>query len=208
MTRKLLKAAGSARKTALLELLKKTPGGLSAKAVAGHLGMTPTGARDVCESLKKSGLLTTWRNPVPRGRPERLYRLTEKAAEFFDFPEAGLLPGILEAAAGLFGSTAPGKIAFRYFQQKTGAARKRIRGESTAERLSAIARWRSAEGFLSVFEDGPPPCIVEYHDPLRPLFELVPDARTMETRMLSELAGAELCRVEKKVRGQCEIRFF
>jgi predicted ArsR family transcriptional regulator len=208
LTRKRIKAVGSARKAELLELLKTTPGGLSAREIGKRMRLSYTGAKDLCASLQHAGLLTTWRNPLPRGRPELLYRITAKAAEYFDSPESKLLAEFLDAAAALYGAAAPGKLAFIYFQKLTAATAPRIRGETTAARLAAIARWRAANGYFSVFDAGPPPAIVEHHQPLQAVFEKIPEAQQMELQMLSTLAGCELRREKQIHHGHCEIRFF
>ena len=71
---------------AILDLLKRSTG-LPVKDLAKAMKMSYMGVKQHCMELEKKGLLDTWRRPGEVGRPEKLYRLTTKAAAFY--PEAG-----------------------------------------------------------------------------------------------------------------------
>lgn len=207
MSRRLVLKVGKTRRQTLLQELKRAGEGLPVSELAGRLGLSYMGTKEICLDLEKAGYLSTWRTPSPRGRPKLLYRLTRKADELFATEEPKLALELLQAAAGLFGPLAPGKLLLRYFQnlEKEGAAR--IRGSLPAERLRWMARWRDGMGCYASFEEGPPPALLERHQPMREIFQSYPDAITMELRMLSSLAGTSLRREEASSDGSCLRRF-
>ena len=67
----------------------KRSSGLSVNELAGKLGMSYMGVKQHCVELEKRGYLDTWRRPKAIGRPEKVYRLTEKADPLFQPPRCG-----------------------------------------------------------------------------------------------------------------------
>ena len=70
-----------------LEIIKnlKRSTGMSVNELAAALGMSYMGVKQHCVELQKKGYLDTWRRPKEVGRPEKVYRLTEKRGRFFRF---------------------------------------------------------------------------------------------------------------------------
>ncbi len=207
MSQRLLLKVGKSRRPQLLRELKQAGTGLPVRDLASRLGMSYMGAKEICLDLEKAGYLSSWRQPVPRGRPLLLYRLTRKADELFDVEPLSLAIELLRAASGLYGSTAPGKLLLRYFQNLATAAAPRMRGETPAERLRWLARWRDAQGHYATFEPGPPPVLVERHQPLSEIFRIHPEALAMEDRLLASLVGHPLRREECEADGSWLCRF-
>ena len=106
---RLLNEIGRSQRLAVLHELKRSTG-LPVKELARRLGMSYMGVKQHCLDLQRDGYLDTWRNPKPVGRPEMLYRLTQKAHELFPVQSHGLLLAVLAAARELYGANAPAKL--------------------------------------------------------------------------------------------------
>ncbi|MFV0414841.1 MAG: hypothetical protein ACK5NG_00585 [Chthoniobacterales bacterium] len=207
MATQLLAKIGKTQRLAILEEIKRCGRGLPVKSLSTKLKMSYMGVKDLCIDLEKNGLLKTWRNPRPRGRPELEYRLTRKAEEAFPRPDNAALLSVLTSAARLHGNTMPAKLLLLYFQEKIGAYQKIVRGETPVERAKWLARARDREGHYAVFNTGPEPCLLEHHQPLWDVFEAYPESGKMEERMIGQVLG---CRVIRKVivlEGCYEIQF-
>ncbi len=111
--------------------------------------MSYMGVKQHCLDLQRDGYLDTWRNPKPIGRPEMLYRLTRKSHELFPVQSHEMLLQVLAAARQLFGPTAPAKLLFVHFREKTEAYRTRLRGETIEDRAKWFARLRDREGCMT-----------------------------------------------------------
>lgn len=180
---------------------------MSVKELSQQIKLSYMGTKEICLDLHKSGYLSTWRRPVPRGRPEMLYRLTRKADELFPRGNNTPMLHMLDAAARLFGATSPGKLLLAWYQdlEKQGAAR--VKGTSLEERMKWLARWRDATGHFASVEPGEPPVLVERHHPMQDILEAHPEAVTMEENMIGRLLATEVRREEKRLDGSVEWRF-
>lgn len=195
---RLLSEIGRTQRLAIIHELKRSTG-LPVKELARRLEMSYMGVKQHCIELHRDGYLDTWRNPKPVGRPELLYRLTQKAHELFPTQANDMLLAVLEGARQLFGPNAPGKLLFLHYRQLTEDYRARVRGDSVAERARWFARVREREGCMAVIEEGPPLRIIERHSPILALFTRFPELEAMEREMFERVLGA---RVRRSVTSQ------
>jgi predicted ArsR family transcriptional regulator len=79
--------------------------------------MSYMGVKELCDQMERAGLLDTWRQPQARGRPFKLYRLTQRAHELFPTASNPLTLDLLEASQKLFGATAPEKLLLVVYQK-------------------------------------------------------------------------------------------
>lgn len=203
---RLLTEIGRTQRLGILHELKRS-NGLAVKELSRRLGMSYMGVKQHCLDLQRDGYLDTWRNPKPIGRPELLYRLTQKAHELFPAQSPELLLSVLDAARQLYGPAAPGKLLFVHFRERTEAYRARLRGETPEERARWFARVREREGCMATFEAGPPARIVERHSPMAELFAAFPDVEPMEREMVERVLGARVRRTVKSQGGLYEATF-
>jgi predicted ArsR family transcriptional regulator len=192
----------------IIMLLKRSVG-LSVAELAKELGMSYMGVKQHCIGLEKRGYVDTWRRPKAIGRPEKAYRLTEKANGLF--PEIGsdLTLEILASIKATSGANAAEKLLFSYFQQKGRDYQERLKGESIVERVTSLARLRDKEGRLSKCEIKPDEQvrIVEYHDPLRAIAAVFGTIYRMEEQMLERLLGHPVHREELVASGLTRITY-
>lgn len=190
---RLLSQIGRSQRLTVINLLKRQPD-LTVQQMADHLDMSYMGVKQHCLELHKNGYLDTFRRHRGVGRPELLYRLTNKAQDLFPKADNALSISLLEQARKLFGPGAAGKMLFLHFQEKTKACAEAIRGETPIERAKWLARLREREGHMAEFRAEPSPRIVERHHPMQALLEAFPEVATMEREMFERVIGASVRR--------------
>lgn len=196
---RLLTEIGRTQRLTVLHELKRSNNGLSVKQLAKRLGMSYMGVKQHCIELERDGYVDTWRNPKPVGRPEMLYRLTRKSHDLFPVQSHDMLLDTLEAAAQLFGPTAPGKMLLLHFRKKADAYLERVRGETIEEKAKWLARIRDNEGCMAEFQPGPPVRIIERHSPIGDLFEIHPEVQKMERELFERVLGARIRRTPSRI---------
>jgi predicted ArsR family transcriptional regulator len=157
-----------ARDRVLLQL--KTRGALSASELAKRLQVTSMAIRQHLAALEEEGLVehATERRPV--GRPARVWSLTPRAAERFPDTHADLTVELLESMRKVFGEQGLEKLIHERALEQRKAYRKRLPGKKAplAERVAALARLRSEEGYMADFRKEPDGSflLVENHCPI------------------------------------------
>ncbi len=197
MKQRLIEQVGRSARLRVLNELKRTQG-LCVKDLAARLGMSYMGIKGICLDLEKRGLLDTWRSPRGVGRPQMLYRLTERAHDLFPTTSNAMTIDVLTAAQKLFGAAAAEKLLLVAFQTKSGDYAARLKGDTLAERAAALARLRDHDGYMSAFGEGKdgPPLIVEHHSPILDLLREFPLIARLEAEMFQRLLGVPVRREE------------
>ncbi len=196
----------------VLEIIRLLKGslGLTVKELCEPMNMSYMGVKQHCVDLEKSGFLDTWRRARKAGRPEKLYRLTPKAEALFGSVEPQLTLDLLAAAERVYGETAPSKLLFTHFQDKTELWAVKLRkAETLAERVKVLARLRTADGCLSRSEtdaDGGL-MLVESHRPLRAVAQKHAIVDELECAMIERLLECEVRRSVEEVSGLTRVTF-
>jgi len=185
--------------SSVLEELKRS-GGLPASDLARETGVSYMATKTHCEELTELGYVIRTRLPRTEvGRPEIFYSLSSKAQELFPQAGAEFTTGMLDDVKRMFGESAPEKLLFQYFQKKKEAWNKDLtKIESSEERAVKLAKLRSKDGYASTYEStaGGAGKIIECHNPLQIIFDQYPRAATLEQRMIEELLGTRVKRME------------
>ncbi len=184
-------------KTAIISSLKRSDG-LPVSEVAKEVEMSYMGVKQHCINLEKLGFLESWR--VPRkevGRPEKLYRLTEKSNELFPVAGVDMTLSLLEGVKSLFGESAPEKLLINYFNDlKIEWGNMLGSKKSVIEKAQKLSELREEHGYFNVCEFNKEEglFIKEYHNPLDPIFEVYPNVKRFELEMMEELLGTSVTR--------------
>jgi len=191
----------------IMELIKCS-GGISVGDLAETMGMSYMGVKKHCLAMQKLGYLDTWRSPKVVGRPEKLYRLTEKAAPLFPGISSDICLSILDAATQLETNGAE-KLLFSFFRSRTEQLAAVVTGDSVQERAEKLASARSAAGHYSrcVYSEEEGLRLEEFHNPLQPLFDKYPTLERMEAQMFERLLGARVERTVTRTAGLSRYRF-
>jgi len=201
MNQKLIAEIGKSQRLEIINRIKRTQG-LSVGELAEQLGMSYMGVKQHCVDLEEEGYLDTRRRAKGIGRPEMVYRLTERAHELFPTASNAMTIALLESAKALYGPAAPEKLLFSLFQRKGEAYQAKVRGHTLAERAGKLARLRDAEGCMAGYEDAPPFIrIVEHHCPIRDLLKAFPIIARLEVELFTRVLGAPVHREEAHASG-------
>lgn len=208
MKQRLIQQVGRSARLRVLNELKRTQA-MCVADLAARLGMSYMGVKGVCLDLQKRGLLDTWRSPQPVGRPQMLYRLTERANDLFPTTSNAMTIAVLVAAQKLFGVAAAEKLLLVAFQEKSADYASRLKGETLAERATWLARLRDHDGHMSacVTEEGRPLTIIEHHSPILDLLGAFPLIARLETEMFHRLLGVPVQREETSSGGMFRATF-
>jgi predicted ArsR family transcriptional regulator len=202
LKQRLIQTVGRSARLKVLNELKRTQG-LAVPVIAERVKMSYMGVKDICTDLEKRGLLDTWREPQPKGRPRMLYRLTPRAHELFPTTSNEATISLLEAAQKLYGQTAPEKLLLVVFQRSTERYLEKMKGDSLAERAARLVHLRDLDGYMSELETGEGDTlrIVEHHTPILDLLQAFPIVARLEGEMFQRLLGVPVRREQQFASG-------
>jgi predicted ArsR family transcriptional regulator len=203
MKSKLMRKFAKSQKYLILAEIKRSQG-LSVSQLAERIQLSYMGVKQHCVALEKDGYLDTWRRPKGMGRPEKAYRLTPLAQEFFPSESTHFTTEILESLEQIYGPAAPEKILFQIYQNQTIRLQARIQGLSLEERARALVASREADGYMSEYYFNPDlkrHQIIEYNSPLLPIMEKFPMMVQLDTTLVENVLGVKVSREQERVVG-------
>lgn len=160
----------TASKRRLLERLKRC-GPATVSELAGDLEVTDVAVRQHLAALEERGLVRSRRQePDGRGRPAVEWSLTRLAQELFPDRHSDLTVELIEAARAAFGEEGLDSLVAQRARRQVEAYRALLesRGDTLADRVRALARQRTAEGYMAemVSEDDGAYLLIEHHCPI------------------------------------------
>lgn len=147
----------------------KTGGALDAKTLAERFDVTPMAIRLHLYDLQERGLVDSQDQPRPKGRPAKMWFLTDAADEFFPDGHADLLVDLLDSVAETFGEDAVTKLAFARGDKQLKRYQKEVDPDARLRtRLDRLAKLRTAEGYMAEVErqDDGSYLFIENHCPI------------------------------------------
>jgi len=174
-------APNQATRGAILDRLKRL-GALPAAALGAALGVTPMAVRLHLYTLEEEGLVAEIaapmegnkrrapkpRAPKPRGRPEKLWALTDDAAKIFPDAHQGLAVDLIGSVENLFGKAGLAKLIAAHGDRQRKIYKDNLKGAKTlAERVKRLAKARDGEGYMAeARRDGGDWLLIENHCPI------------------------------------------
>ncbi len=211
MNQKLIREIGRSQRLDILTVLK-CRGAMTVRELAACFHMSYMGIKQHCLDLEKEGYLDTWRRPSRVGRPELLYRLTDRALRLFPGGENALALDVLDAVQQSYGPAVPTKMLFGIFAHWTEDYRKQLPVEiGLPERAGQLVRLREDAGYMSELqrdEATPGWRIVEYHSPIENLLRRFPILARLEREMFERLLGCPVRRDEETRPGFYRCTFY
>ncbi len=196
MNPRVMQEFGRAQRLQILNAIKRSEG-LSINELTARLGRSYMGIKQHCVALHQSGYLDTRRRPKPRGRPEMVYRLTEKAHELFPETSNRVTLELLDAIRDAYGPNEPDKLLVNLLRRLEKKYERTVKGETPVDRARSLARLREREGYMSDLatmdgEEGM--AIVEHHSPMIDLVLRYPIIGRLEREMFERLIGCPVRR--------------
>lgn len=182
---------------AILDLLKNE-GPLDASAMAAKLGVTPMAVRQHLYALQDEALVEYETSARPRGRPAKLWRLTEAANKYFPDAHATLTTDLITAMRSALGEDDFSGVLQTRSKNQRAAYMAELDGiAETGARLKALAEIRTREGYMCHSEkDGEGWLLVEKHCPICVAATACQGLCKTELDLFSAVVGAA-CRVER-----------
>jgi len=209
MKSKLLKKLAKSQKYLILAEIKRSQG-LSVSQLCERINLSYMGVKQHCVALEKDGYLDTWRRPKGMGRPEKAYRLTVTAQEFFPSEHTNFTGEILKSLEQVYGPAAPEKILYQIYQNQTVKMQAKINGGSLEERARSFAALRDADGYMSEYYFNPDiqrNQIIEYNSPVLPIADQFKILTQLENSLIENVLGVRVHREEERVSGLYKCQF-
>jgi len=161
--------SGEAGKTrsAILDRLKRE-GALSAAELGRAFGLTAMAMRLQLYELEKEGLVAARSEASGRGRPTKLWSLTDGAARLFPDAHQGLAVEMIQSVEALFGAAGLKKLIDRHGDVQRATYGDNLSGAKTlGEKVKRLAAARDREGYMAeAVKDGRDWILVENHCPI------------------------------------------
>ena len=184
---------GRATRSAILDFLKRQ-GALSAGALGEALGVTPMAARLHLFELEAEGLASSHSKARGRGRPTKLWALTDEAARIFPDAHQGLAVEMINSVMDLFGAEGLAKVVKKHGDQQRKAYGAQLAGAKTmGARVKRLARARSDEGYMAeVKRDGRDWLLIENHCPICSAARACTGLCKNELKVFSDVLGKDV----------------
>ena len=200
------------RGAVLLQL--KRARALTAKDLAARLGLSLNAVRHHLKELEIEGLVAYEREHRGVGAPVFVYRLTQSGEALFPRRYGQALTAMLDHVVEREGREAAVALLESYFGMLARRLRVDLEGTTPDQRLQAVARALSQEGYMA---EGTPQAgpgsatLIEHNCALPAVAERFPEICAAEARFLAEVLGARVDRREHILSGcpACEyhVRF-
>ena len=209
MKSKLLRKLAKSQKYLILAEIKRSQG-LSVSQLCERINLSYMGVKQHCVALEKDGYLDTWRRPKGMGRPEKAYRLTTIAQEFFPSEHTNFTGEILRSLEQVYGPAAPEKILYQIYQNQMVKMQGRMSGHSLEERARSFAQMRDQEGYMSEYyfnADVQRHQIIEYNSPVITIADQFKILTQLENTLVENVLGVRVQRDEERVSGLYKCQF-
>ena len=209
MKSKLLRKLAKSQKYLILAEIKRSQG-LSVSQLCERINLSYMGVKQHCVALEKDGYLDTWRRPKGMGRPEKAYRLTPQAQEFFPSEHTNFTAEILKSLEQVYGPAAPEKILYQIYQNLTARLQTKIAGHTLEDRARSFASLRDQDGYMSEYYFNPDiqrHQIIEYNSPILTVADQFKILTQLENNLIENLLSVRVHREEERVSGLYKCQF-
>jgi predicted ArsR family transcriptional regulator len=133
--------------------LLKTSGAMSSQDLSKRLGITPMAVKLQLYDLESEGVVCAEPGPRSRGRPSKLWKLTEAADEFFPNSHAALSRDILVGIRKTLGAKALDQVLEARAAEQYERYANELRSCTTlAAKVERLAHLRSEDGYMACVE--------------------------------------------------------
>lgn len=181
--------AGATR-AAVLDMLKRE-GALCASDIGSALGVTPMAARLQLYALEEEGLVSARSEAKGRGRPQKIWSLTEASSRVFPDAHQSLAVEMIQSVEDLFGAEGLKKFVNRHGDMQRAAYGEKLSGAKTlSERVKKLAKARSDEGYMAeAKKQGRDWLLIENHCPICSAAKACTGLCANELQVFSDVLG-------------------
>jgi len=178
------------RAAVLVQLKRSQP--LTAKELAARLGVSLNAARHHLKELEVEGLVRYDRSRRGVGAPAFSYRLSPAGEALFPRRYQETLTSLLDQIVEREGREAAVALLDSHLARLAAQLKTELAGLSDAERLAAVARVRSEQGYMA--EALAPGVLTEHNCAIQAVAEQFPEICAAEAKFLEDVLGAEVDR--------------
>ena len=152
----------------ILELLKQS-GPQDAASLADECDISAMAVRQHLYQLQDEKLVTFEEQSRPKGRPAKMWRLTDDADRFFPDGHARLSVDLMSSLTSVFGSNGLAKLVAARAKQQADDYKSRLPKRASLKRkLTALAKIRTEEGYMAEVQPAPEGgyLLIENHCPI------------------------------------------
>ncbi len=182
---------------------------LTAKSLAAKLGVSLNAVRHHLKELEAEGLVGYERQHRGVGAPAFAYRLSPAGEALFPRRYESTLTELLDYVVRREGRASAVAVLEARYEALTGRLQRDLAGATPAERMAAVARLLSDEGYMAEgttsSETG---TLIEHNCAIQAIAERFPEICAAEARFLAAALGAEVDRHGHILSGcsACEYR--
>jgi predicted ArsR family transcriptional regulator len=182
-------------KRRVLNYLKRA-GASTTQAVAASLDVTDVAARQHLADLEQQGLVSrASASPDGRGRPAVVWRLTDLAQDLFPDRHDSLTLDLIAGVRSALGNDGLTRVIEARTERQLATLRRTVDASAPLrQRLEALARQRTAEGYMAEVVDGPDGrlLLVEHHCPICDAARECQMFCSTELELFQEALGADV----------------
>ena len=204
-----MRKLAKSQKYLILAEIKRSQG-LSVSQLCERINLSYMGVKQHCVSLERDGYLDTWRRPKGMGRPEKAYRLTPQAQEFFPSEHTNFTGEILRSLEEVYGPAAPEKILYQIYQNQMVKMQAKVTGNSIEERARSLSALRDQDGYMSEYYFNPDiqrHQIIEYNSPVLVIADRFKILIQLENSLIENILGTRVQREQERVSGLYKCQF-
>jgi len=177
----------------------KTSGPQAIGDLGKRLSITAEAARQHLVRMHEQGLVETSEERQPKGRPKKLWRLTETGHGRFPDRHSHLTVDLIKSVRDLFGEAGLDKLITQRESDTKAAYRDAVKGaEDLAEKVARLAEIRTTEGYMAEWSqdrDGSL-LLIENHCPICAAAEACQKFCRAELNIFGDVLGSD-CKVER-----------
>ena len=175
---------------------------LTARDLAGRLGVSLNAARHHLKELEADGLVAYEREHRGVGAPAFAYRLTPAGEALFPRRYEETLTSLLDQMVERDGRQAAVTLLESHFGELARRLKSELAASTPAERLEALARVLSEEGYMAEVSAGAADgTLTEHNCAIPAVAERFPEICAAEARFLADVLGARVDRREHILSG-------
>ena len=174
--------------------------------LARKFGISTVAVRLQLAGLSREGFVRHEETKASRGRPARVYGLTDSSACCFPDRAGPLAVEVLEEMESLAGREMVIRALESRARKLADAWKERLKGLPLEEKVRRLAALRDAEGYMAAAEPAKEGAagLVERHCPISALADRWPEICAIEEDMFRRVLGAKVRRTEHlKSGGRC-----
>ncbi len=183
--------------------LLRDRGSLTAREIAGALGITSVGVRRHLSALEKDGVAAVQLVRQKVGRPTYVYSLTDQAQDLFPKNYHSLATQILDAVHSRDGDKGLDSVFAARMDKLLSQYRPRMEGKDLQERVRELAKIQDEAGYMALWEKAPDGFFLKEQNCA--IFRVAcrfQQACHFEIELFRRLLDADVVRVEHQVKGE------